>query len=72
MCWPQENLISAGSRRDGAIVRNFNPELCLLLLGILGASEKMALVVAELLIAEGGAAVSRLRYSSVMHDLIIQ
>jgi hypothetical protein len=42
------------------------------MLWILGASEKMALVVAELLIAEGGAAVSRLRYSSFMHDLIIK
>jgi hypothetical protein len=40
--------------------------------GILGASEKMALVVAELLSAEGGAAVSRLRYSSSVYDLIIQ
>ena len=65
-------MISVGSRRDGAIVRNFNPEPCLLMLGILGASEKMALVLAELLIAEGGAAVSRLRYSSVIHDLIIK
>jgi hypothetical protein len=42
------------------------------MLGILGASEKMALVLAELLSAEGGAAVSRLRYSSVIHDLIIK
>jgi hypothetical protein len=65
-------LISAGSRRDGAIVWNFNPEPCLLLLGILSSIQKMALVLAELLIAEGGAAVSRLRYSSSVYDLIIK
>jgi hypothetical protein len=61
-----------GSKRDGVFFRIFNPEACLLLLGNLASSAKMALVLAELLRAEGGAAVSRVRYSSGVYVLIIK